>query len=1601
MERELESGEGSQGVLSIREVPPGSRRLAAFRCRTRNVGGLVASAIAAWACALAFASAPALAETGHAYLSQVTGAPLTAVEGLAVGPEGNLFAADSLAGVVDVYSAGKLKTQIGTGILEGEMAGLAVDASGRVYVADAGTNTVDVFKPSGKEYELLSVWTGVAVPSGFVELAGVAVDNSGGKSAGHVYVLDKGENGTEESVVDVFKPQPEGKAEPELLTTIKGKPKLEEPSAIAVSSSTGAVYIADANKAVVEQFSAEGVFQKVFHVTETPYKKAFLGISGIAVEAATGDLYVTDVENKVVDEFNEAGKWVGWLTGRERAIPPAAEPAPFGELHSVALAPSGEVVVADGESPNVEAPALDVFGPSTVVPDATTKAPAAKIERTTVTLKGTINAIETQAKSPATYFFEYEAEPGVWLKTAEVTEKGEAEVEVSAAITGLKAETPYEFRLVAKNANGYSYGLIVPFMTLNAVTELSTGPAAEVEPESAKLTGSLHGPVGTAKKINPGAKYFFEYGTTTAYGTKTAEVTAGEVETVAAEAKVTGLQPNTTYHYRIVGSDSFGTTLGSDVAFKTAGPPTIVDQPTTPITHTEATVNAQINPGERATEYFVEYGETPGYGEQTAPVLLKATGETAEAVAVVLSKLKLATTYHFRVVAKNSAGTIKGADQQFKTILIESTSATNVTGESAVLQAQINPLGEQTAFRFEYGETESYGKSVPVPEGNAGKGIGDTVDSAQVLGLKSATTYHYRVVATLEKLGAGLGPDHTFTTLASGVAFTLPDARAFELVSPPNKQGGYLEGQNKNGGVIQASQDGNALAYFVNGPIVEDPEGNRSPEPQQVVSTRDPKEWTSREIVAPHDRPSGLRAGSPPEYQYFSLDLSLSFVQPFPFGLTPLAEPALSPPLSEKERGHQEKTMYLRNDFPILPGAAEEQIYNEAKLNGETVAKEHGEAAVKPGYLPLISPANVPLGTEFGGRALTSLSVKPYVQFQDASPDLTHVVLRTEESPPLVSGATAAKCAGRAAEELYRPCLYEWAAGELQLISVLPGGAGASEPELGYGYKAVTQNHRHSISSDGSRVFWTNDETANAGLGRLYVRQTTRHETLQLDEPEKGLPTFEKGAALFQIASADGSKVFFSDTQKLTAGSTATPLKADLYECELVEVAEKLKCNLNDLTIDPHAGESADVKGAVLGASEDGTYIYLVASGVLASGAESGANNLYVLHYDGTKWTIALVGGLSSEDGPDWLPPSINPRIALVSQAARVSPNGHFLAFMSNRSLTGYDNTDVNEETGRHADEEVFLFDALGAHLTCASCNPTGARPTGVFDQEIAGEGSGLEVDRPATWQAETSEGVAHWLAGSIPGWTAIDETKPFYQSRYLSDSGRLFFNSADPLVPALAAPNALGGTRSETIGGKQVAVGNEHVYQYEPSGTGSCAAAPGCVSLLSSGISERESAFLDASETGNDVFFLTASSLVPQDRDSNYDVYDARVCTEASPCQTPPPAPPTPCHTVEECRQVGPTPPPSFEPPPSSTFSGPGSPIQPTPKTGTLPSKTTKPPPPTRAQKLAKALAICHKLRHRTRAQKSKRSKCESQAKKKYGAKKAAKANHSRRRAK
>jgi hypothetical protein len=190
---------------------------------------------------------------------------------------------------------------------------------------------------------------------------------------------------------------------------------------------------------------------------------------------------------------------------------------------------------------------------------------------------------------------------------------------------------------------------------------------------------------------------------------------------------------------------------------------------------------------------------------------------------------------------------------------------------------------------------------------------------------------------------------------------------------------------------------------------------------------------------------------------------------------------------------------------------------------------------------------------------------------------------------------------------------------------------------------------------------------------------------------------------------------------------------------------------------------------------------------------------------------------------------------------------------MSERSLTGYQNSDA---TSGVRDQEVFRYDAVGDDVVCVSCNPTGASPEG---QRFHVEGGFVKVDPQGLWDDR-------WVAAILPE-ARTSPDRSLYRPRVVLDNGRVFFNSADSLVPADA---------NRTW----------DVYQYEPSGVGSCPAGSAavartgaaCLSLLSSGKAEEESAFLDASASGDDVFFLGPGRLSGRDKDTVYDVYDARV---------------------------------------------------------------------------------------------------------------------------
>ena len=802
--------------------------------------------------------------------------------------------------------------------------------------------------------------------------------------------------------------------------------------------------------------------------------------------------------------------------------------------------------------------------------------------------------------------------------------------------------------------------------------------------------------------------------------------------------------------------------------------------------------------------------------------------------------------------------------------------------------------------------------------------------ASNLTGLEPGTTYYYTVRAANSSGAAEGVEERSFTTPLTESGFSLPDGRAWEMVSRPEKNGAGLESIPREGGIIQASTDGSAITYIATAPDEPGPEGNRVPAFQQGVATRVSgaagPEWTTKDITVPNSKAQGVGAGEGQEYLQFSPDLSLALVEPF--GLTAESDPALSPEATEK-------TIYVRHNVGCAP-------------------------APSTCYVPIVTTANVTSGEPFGAH-----EARPHggVRFITATPDFNHVVL---SSP--VRLTTEATAAGRN--------LYEWDATtrQLRLINLLPPAEGttkeepAAEAAIGQQSKLL----RNAISEDGSRIVFKAGE-------HLYVRDMSKGETVQVDAPEAPIKASELSGPehpVFQMASTDTTKIFFTDEQRLTSTSTASKVESrpDLYEYDLTSR------KLTDLTVDTRPGESADVRGYALGESEepgeDGTTVYFVANGVLSEAAnghgekatKGSCNNkrgngeapnatcsFYVEHLDQAtgEWSApTYIATLSREDIPDW--ESANGG-SLREMTARVSPNGGYIAFMSNRSLTGYDNRDANPAAGGAHDEEVFEYGRESGTLACPSCNPTGARPSGVFDQENSGEGLGLLVDRPETW-------AGRWLAGSVPGWTTSEVTTTRYQSRYLSNSGRLFFNSADAL-------------QSLDKNGK------EDVYEFEWAPEGTCGSPTGCVSLLTSGTSTRESAFLDASASGDSVFFLTAAPLTAQDRDPNFDIYDARVCSAASPCVTISESAKTTCLEADQCKAPAPAVP-AF---PASSTSTSGN-VQ---SAGVLGTKTAKPAPKplTRKQKLAKALKTCKKLK-----KKSKRVTCEKRAHKKYGAKKASK---------
>ncbi|HVQ57405.1 MAG TPA: hypothetical protein VMS60_00720 [Solirubrobacterales bacterium] len=398
-----------------------------------------------------------------------------------------------------------------------------------------------------------------------------------------------------------------------------------------------------------------------------------------------------------------------------------------------------------------------------------------------------------------------------------------------------------------------------------------------------------------------------------------------------------------------------------------------------------------------------------------------------------------------------------------------------------------------------------------------------------------------------------------------------------------------------------------------------------------------------------------------------------------------------------------------------------------------------------------------------------------------------------------------------------------------------------------------------AAAADLSRVFFSandalTEETAVApeaedgGKDKFNLYEWERATgQLRLVNVLPGNTETEAGAAFgiggsANTVSADGSRAFFSDgggqlyVREGAAETREIPDPGEFLSAS-TDGSKLLLDNghLYDLVAD-ETTDLAEGKGGFLGLtgqSDDLSQIYFVDTAVLSEDENSegdkavaGKPNLYAWEGGVADFVATLLAGDNSGTNltfsKAWSPfPS--------SRTAEASPAGRFLSFLSQAQPTGYDSTGPCESD--HAEgfvdapcPEVFLYDSVTGELDCASCNPSGARPLG--------------------------SSMVRMIAGA-------PATSP--QPRYLTDSGRLYFDSQDSLSPF------------------DTNEGVEDVYEFEPEGIGGCKRTGGCVALLSAGREEIDSNFLAADASGKNIFFTSRDRLVGADKDELIDLYDIR----------------------------------------------------------------------------------------------------------------------------
>lgn len=868
---------------------------------------------------------------------------------------------------------------------------------------------------------------------------------------------------------------------------------------------------------------------------------------------------------------------------------------------------------------------------------------------------------------------------------------------VFGALSGLKSSTTYHLRLLAENPDGQDEAVAASTFTTKAVAK----PTIENLEVSGVTTDAAHfSSEVTAGGSDPGFKTscFFDYVSDADFNggvneVQPVKITAeGGTFTLEYQDQFNNYNPAMTapipYNAPASGPGSVEEALEAlpnapPGSFSVTGGPGDKDG-SSPylIEYTGDLAETDILTGAIYQEGLIPPNGSTGLGgdpngvpgkfgsHQTKhaecdPSSLSGTDPTPVAADVDL--LQPNSVYHVRVRAENQGGTSMSAETTFKTggsaPLVHAFAAGPVQADQVTLNGEVNPRNSPTTYWFEWGTQDCAANPCQkLPSGSLDEGPVYKWVEAPLTELEPETTYHFRLVAEND-FETTEGPDEEFTTAAveapcpnqgrPGTNF-LPDCRAWEMVSPPDKNGISVTAMNTKN---HLAADGNAITFTALGNFGE------------VTGSGNDAEYLSRRTAQPGTNGWATH------------------------GIYPLSRPV---PFKAADKN---ATSYLNAFSPDLNSA----VYKTWRpltgpSNVESVSNLYrvsGFAEGGPDSAELLSNANAPVAykpSPFGGPP-GSIIEAIHAQLVGASTDLGHVFF--EERLPLTVDAPTGGF-GSFCTEFGLACptlLYDSTGAQVNLVGRVPaagetfcddanGPACEAAPEAQPAIPTSNYSER-IVSNDGRRIYFE----AN---GHIYLRE----------DAERTYEVAQSGLAW--DASRDGSRVFFTTGEGLDPADQDGE-GSDAYMWDREGPSGE---RFTDLSLGAKGNESCGTPLFIFGTSDSGAYTYFGCRGELVPGHTQNAVGIYLWH-DGE---LTFVGQVPDFDlgRNSWRTPS---KFEGPAKLGRVSPDGRHLLFYGDDGVEGENGLQGSggyAGSGEAGHRQLYLYDADTGRIVCVSCNPYG-----------------------------------------------------------------------------------------------------------------------------------------------------------------------------------------------------------------------------------------------------------------------------------------------------